>query len=40
MIDKNGGKFLLICDNCGEEAEEQFEAFLEKLKDRGYWREG
>jgi Fe2+ or Zn2+ uptake regulation protein len=32
MIDKNGGKYHLVCDNCGEQADEDFDDW-EEAKD-------
>jgi hypothetical protein len=39
MIDKQGGQYYLICDICGEEADEAFDDFYDAVqykKDNGW----
>jgi len=31
MIEKNGGKYHLVCDNCGEEHDEDFDSWDEAV---------
>lgn len=40
MIDKNHGKYNLICDICGEMAEEEFDDFMEAVdyKKQNGWK--
>ncbi len=40
MIDKQSGRYHLVCDICGEEAEEDFDNFYEAVeyKKTGGWK--